>query len=434
MNKLPFLFFICLGYLPLHSQLSPCYDRTDLETVLEPDRAMLKNLILDYLVTEVNPNYDVTDPNPQNSYIEYKYTIVGEHTQFGNSQQTAINHSNEEFLSWHREYLSGLEDYLLNEGYSEFVPLPYWDPTVAMPTPFYNAMIQEYLDSSLNTPPIAPEFISDPAATWGSNILITDDLCSDFDSADDLGNFLLSQAMHSSVHYDVGGAMRSQAATSGAAIFWPLHANIDRFYQCYQVDCQCPQVVVSGSADNCDFCIDISNSTNSDNYIFTLIDAQGNPTPVNLNSNGCISYLDMVQGANYTLNVQAFNSEMTDNVDCPNDIVNYNFTAPYVAPTKFEPNPCIGVEMNPQFPTSTSISGFNDETVVITNTSGDGLIVDITNENMSSFASYTLSSNLYIASGSSVTVTIPSSALTSGSNYFGVSSNNDLTGFSFNVN
>lgn len=42
----------------------------------------------------------------------------------------------ENFLSWHRTYIQGLETYLAVNGYSQFVPLPKWNPSNLIPSQF----------------------------------------------------------------------------------------------------------------------------------------------------------------------------------------------------------------------------------------------------------------------------------------------------------
>ncbi len=45
-------------------------------------------------------------------------------------------HSDFDFLSFHRAYLEGMEDWLLLQGYPQFVPLPCWDPSTTSPVEF----------------------------------------------------------------------------------------------------------------------------------------------------------------------------------------------------------------------------------------------------------------------------------------------------------
>jgi hypothetical protein len=42
-------------------------------------------------------------------------------------------HDDFNFLPFHRMYLQGMEDYLLQQGYPQFVPLPKWDQTACLP-------------------------------------------------------------------------------------------------------------------------------------------------------------------------------------------------------------------------------------------------------------------------------------------------------------
>ena len=392
-----------------------CENRANIYDFTSAERSELAQLILDYVTSIENPDWDSNDP------IETKYTIIHEHTQFGDMQQSQINHTNEEFLSWHRFYISGLEAYLVDKGYPQYVPLPYWNPTQPMPTEFYNVMIQEYIDDGLDTAPLDPFFISDPSATWPSQYDIADDLCSEFTDADDMGNTLVGDAMHSSVHWDVGGALRSQAATSGAAIFWPLHANIDRFYRCYQLNCQCPTTDVVGFADNCDYCLDLSGSILADDFEFTLIDAQGNEQTITLNGEGCIPYQLMNQGEHYTLKIKGINTAMEDNIECPDAEIEHMFTAPYVPSNKWNPNPCLKIHTLPNFPMNY---------VMFTN-NGDGTLLNITNTNVNTGATTLVGSGVPIAENQSINVMVPFSSLPTGVYYLSVQFEGEQTGFEY---
>lgn len=205
---------------------------------IDPDnRIILNNLILDYVTSILNPNFvEGVDP------IETKYMIIWEHVQWGDAVQTVINHKNEEFLSWHREYIAGLEQFLLDRGFPQFVPLPYWDPTEPIPSEFYDEFIDEYEDglttyTNPDGPAGSPFYLSPLDMTWVGRVSIDDDLCADFQTADALGKRLVADGIHSQVHWEMGGAMSSQSATAGTTAFWILHANLDRFYRCYQMEC-----------------------------------------------------------------------------------------------------------------------------------------------------------------------------------------------------
>ncbi len=73
----------------------------DIYSFNELEKIELNQLILDYLVSIPNPSW-------AGNFIEYKYSIIAEHTQFGiDSETTLANHQNEQFLSWHRYYIDG---------------------------------------------------------------------------------------------------------------------------------------------------------------------------------------------------------------------------------------------------------------------------------------------------------------------------------------
>lgn len=407
--------------------------RQNIISLSEGDRLLLNQLIIDYLVSEVNPDYDPNSSNFLNRVIESKYTIIAEHTQFGDIVQTAINHSNEEFLSWHREYIAGLEQYLLDQGFPQFVPISYWSPNEAIPAEFYNQFVPDYYDgldlpTNPNGEPGSALYISDEDMTWTGTISIDDLLCEDFQNADDLGNALLNDAIHTSVHFEMGGAMSSQNATSGATAFWILHANLDRFYRCYQIECQCPDLVVTSFVDDCDYCFDTSESVNADQFEVILVDELGNESEISLNSAGCIPYQHLVQGDSYTAEVRAINSEMKENIECPNGSTSISFVAPNPPGNKFDPNPCLKIVSEPHFYTTTSISGRKE--VTITNI-GDGRRFDFLNSTVNTGNTSTLMGNVWLDSGESIEVEIPEDVIGPGSNFFITQVGSESTSFQY---
>ncbi len=327
--------------------------RVSIQSLELDDRIILNQLILDYVQSEINSNYDPEGEWP-NNILENKYDIVAQHTDYNSGMPQPWHGPTETFFSWHRDYVAGLEQYILDQGCdicADLVPLPYWDITEPLSDPFYNSMIPEFaVEDALLTAP-QPLFITPQSETWGDFTLpMNESPCVAFENIDDYAEWMLGR--HAQVHFEMGGAMRSFASTAGTAVFWLYHAYIDEKYYCYQQECQCPVPVAQLNIRKCDVCFDLASSINSDEYRFTLIDDLGNETNISLNSMGCISsnYLD--QGEDYTLKIKAINSSMLDNVDCLSDQIEVEFTAPDPPSTKFDPIPCAQILVEPNVPAS----------------------------------------------------------------------------------
>lgn len=128
------------------------------------------------------------------------------------------------FITWHRTYIEGLEDYLDQTGNSDLVPLPYWDPQNKVPDEFFDPVAVKSPYVSLQN-----QFPNVPTSEF-SNID-----CSDFTDEADFVVHLIGK--HNSAHNNVGGAMTAIMTSPAAAIFWPLHAWVDKVYNDYLVTC-----------------------------------------------------------------------------------------------------------------------------------------------------------------------------------------------------
>ena len=391
--------------------------RKEINSDFNPDKIeLLAGLIIDYLTSEVNPNYNVgSDP----AFL--KYTVVAEHSDFNNLTSTGAGvwHSNNEtFFSWHRDYIQGLEQFLLDMGYPEFVPLPAWNPSTAMPEAFTTAVVGGV--GQLNN----PDFEAD--------MYVVDDItCGQFDNIDEFAGWIRASANapgsgadvtnHNLVHVGIGGAMGNVRTASGAAIFWLFHAHVDELYQCYQTRCQdCEPVFIraTGEAKGCRYCFDFSLSVNADEIIsVTLIDENG--IAVNIpwpNYRTCIpsSYLESEQ--NYSVIISATNS--TDDMCNAADEVEIKFTAPIIPkPSKFN-NPCTRVIATPQFPIP--IDNFDtNPTFLVTNT-GPARDFTFIQTPLMNGQSVILEDNLRLAQDESIQVEIPRRTIAVGYNIFSV--------------
>jgi len=280
--------------------------------MMNPDlQEELANLILEYITSSVNPDYD------ENHHPFMKYNIVAEHVDFKDDwspldQGNAANwHDDDEmFLSWHRDYIEGLEVWLVNQGYGEdYVPLPAWNPECEMPTALHNAIIPEIYDTPLYVGlPLDDDFDMDFNSidfidqTIGEIYEVEDNItCGQFSNIDEFAGFIRSGSNppadgaeytnHNEVHQSIGGAMVFGPTASASAAFWLFHAHIDELYYCYQERCEdCAPAYIWPKAPyrkRGKICYDMANSQNVDSYQATIT-SDGVSVSMSIDGSGCI--------------------------------------------------------------------------------------------------------------------------------------------------
>ncbi|HET6227164.1 MAG TPA: Ig-like domain-containing protein [Bacteroidia bacterium] len=228
---------ICLFGI-LSSSLS-AQVRRDLNSLTAAERSTLVTLMQQYITSDV----------------------VEDHCNY--QRKTGVStldiHSDTHFLPFHRAYIEGMEDYLMKQGYPQFVPLPSWNPATPVPTEFrvvdancatasvncnMNVTNTPSTDCSTSinwSPNIArPRYLSLPVQTGTSN-----DLC-DWPFVTGSGGLSRiaegetpntpNSTYHNSVHTSMGGAMR-YFTSPGAPIFFCWHAYIDDIWKQYQCSC-----------------------------------------------------------------------------------------------------------------------------------------------------------------------------------------------------
>ena len=139
--------------------------------------------------------------------------VLDEHADGHDWHHPAVG---ELFFSRHHDYLNQLENYLLDNGFSQFVPVPEWDPADPIPVQFRVAdplVTQTPMNPTPNLP-LPTEFADS-------------ELCN-FASASDLAVEL--EQWHDDVHVAVAGAMGSVPSAPGAPIFWLWHGFVDDIY------------------------------------------------------------------------------------------------------------------------------------------------------------------------------------------------------------
>ena len=124
------------------------------------------------------------------------------------------------FLTFHRDYIGGLEVYLSNQGFPQFAPLPAWNPAEPIPAEFNipNFGFRRLRNLNPNVS-FSPEFDR-------QNL-------SDFRTAAELGMALMTR--HNLVHQRIGGIMNDMRQAPLAPIFWPFHGFIDDIYADWQL-------------------------------------------------------------------------------------------------------------------------------------------------------------------------------------------------------
>jgi hypothetical protein len=229
--------FICL--FSLFSAGIFAQVRRDLNSLTASERSTLVSLMQQYITSDV-----VED------HCNYQ-------RKTGNA--TLDIHNDVNFLPFHRAYIEGMEDFLMLQGYPQFVPLPSWNPSTAVPTEFrlvdancstasincnMNVTNTPSTDCSTSinwVPNIArPRYLSLPVQSGTGN-----DLC---DWPFTTGSGGLSRIMegetpntpnstyHNSVHTAMGGTMR-YFTSPGAPIFFCWHAFIDDMWKQFQCSC-----------------------------------------------------------------------------------------------------------------------------------------------------------------------------------------------------
>lgn len=234
---------ICLFLLLSYDMSAQQGRRQDITEFTPAQRETLKNLILDYASAnsfEVVLEHVNMDPN--------NGPVFGEFHNF-----------DEYFLCWHRGYISRLEDYLMSNGGSMFVPLPRWDPFTCIPNEFFiDAVIDDPQFIELEDQCPFFDLVFGGSGPFGVSITLNYDvnrfknqfsLCSAYlgtspaaycgvtrtSSVDKFAADL--ECEHNAVHRNIGGQM-ADGRSPAAAIFWIWHAWVDDVYYDYQTLCQ----------------------------------------------------------------------------------------------------------------------------------------------------------------------------------------------------
>jgi hypothetical protein len=228
-KKNNYALLLCILSTSLFSQV-----RKDLNSFSPAERTTLVTLMQEYITKKV----------------------IEDHCYQGNTMVEI--HDDVNFLPFHRAYIESMEDFLVRRGYSQFVPLPYWTPSTAVPMEFrvvdpdcssaicdHSVWGDTLKDCSRNinwAPGIQrPSYINLPVTTGSNN-----DLC-DYPfitGATGLSRVLKGElpnsansTYHNSVHSNMNGTM-GVFTSPAAPVFWCFHALIDDMWK--QYECMCP--------------------------------------------------------------------------------------------------------------------------------------------------------------------------------------------------
>lgn len=217
--------------------------RTSINDLSLDDQCELRNLMLDYLSLGFDANEGPNDWHKYPIVKMHRFPTVGSFSDFHNYQ--------EEFATWHRNYVQGMEEYILSQGYPQYIPLPYWSPHNEIPLAFYN-----YGDQFLNLGchdddgnltyanlPESDDFPQYPsqgpfAPAPSINFTEFDENlnCSDWSSVDDFVGSM-EGPHHDFTHGAVGGTLGPAASAPASTLFWLFHAYITDLHSCYLREC-----------------------------------------------------------------------------------------------------------------------------------------------------------------------------------------------------
>jgi tyrosinase len=152
------------------------------------------------------------------------------------------------FLSWHRDFLSKLEQEL--QKIDATVSIPYWNWTLDRDIPGW---MQNFLPQNIGLPDGSQLSVT---RTPGQDASAPDlPLQSDIDNILNIGDYTdftlaLEGAQpfgaHNLVHVWVGGTMNDLMTAPADPIFWMHHANIDRIWSVWQPDHQDQSPTLTG--------------------------------------------------------------------------------------------------------------------------------------------------------------------------------------------
>jgi len=128
---------------------------------------------------------------------------------------------NENFLSWHRYFLTKFEHWLHEQGRDEFIPCPAWNPGNSIPEDFSqkSGTPSDELRTGNASTPLPLRFTES-----GDGSTSISDYSNYTELNDDIENY------HNGVHNDLGGIMLTHQSPKDP-IFWPFHSMLTLVYE-----------------------------------------------------------------------------------------------------------------------------------------------------------------------------------------------------------
>jgi hypothetical protein len=135
-------------------------------------------------------------------------------------------HGTSRFVVWHRNYIRGMEDYLISQNRPQFVPLPRWDPNTCIPAEF------NLVD--VNCPGTGCGALATLCPNKPLPASLSTNLCNQVPFAS--FRSVLENTYHNGVHVAVGGVM-GNFKSPAAPIFWLWHAFVDDIWCRWECEC-----------------------------------------------------------------------------------------------------------------------------------------------------------------------------------------------------
>ncbi len=183
------------------------------------------------------PNLNDLPPNERTllASLIQQYTTPDIIDMHWNAVLSGVHNDPAGFLSFHRNYIGGLEAFLLEQGYPQLVPLPAWNPAEPIPEEF-------------NIPNTGPERLRNLNPNVSFSPKFDQENLINYATVEELGEALMIR--HNLVHARIGGVMNNLRRVPVAPIFWVFHSFIDDIWWDWQrVTVVVPSVIGLSLAD-----------------------------------------------------------------------------------------------------------------------------------------------------------------------------------------
>jgi hypothetical protein len=191
-------------------------------------------------------------------WLDENPAIVSDHSDnFSNGIHNSSN-----FMPWHRVHIRMLEDFLLENGGGDFVPLPKWSPESTpasgpkIPVPFQKTASGQSVGNMNFNPSMHQHMTNFNNLLNNCDPILTDaGRFSDAEEGQLVGS--INADYHNRGHVQTSGVML-QTDSPDALIFWPWHAWVDDHWYQWERDCAGEFDIHDVNGDNV---IDITTNT-----------------------------------------------------------------------------------------------------------------------------------------------------------------------------